>query len=202
MGRTRKITETISSVVSSTKQFIWQGPRRADERDGSGNLVRKFYNRGFEQAGSKHFYSRDLLGSTMELCDNSGNIESQYSYDLFGRFIIPSSSTRADFTYAGNYVHERSQLLLANYRAYNAAFARFMNRDPIEETGGVNLYSYVRNDPVSQIDPNGLKTNQPTKYWTNEVFSDKAGVPGNVIKQGGCIAVVRAKLGMSGGTCQ
>jgi RHS repeat-associated protein len=27
------------------------------------------------------------------------------------------------------------------------------NRDPIEEEGGINLYTYVNNDPVNWIDP-------------------------------------------------
>ena len=35
---------------------------------------------------------------------------------------------------------------------------RWLNRDPIGERGGLNLYGYVRNSPVSGIDPFGLTT--------------------------------------------
>jgi uncharacterized protein RhaS with RHS repeats len=33
---------------------------------------------------------------------------------------------------------------------------RWLNRDPIEEEGGLNLYGYVFNNPVNWIDRNGL----------------------------------------------
>ncbi|MCI0565142.1 MAG: RHS repeat-associated core domain-containing protein, partial [Nitrososphaera sp.] len=33
---------------------------------------------------------------------------------------------------------------------------RWLNRDPIEEAGGINLYGFVENDPINWIDPHGL----------------------------------------------
>jgi hypothetical protein len=36
-----------------------------------------------------------------------------------------------------------------------------MNRDPIEEDGGINLYGFVLNDPVNAIDPYGLSEECP-----------------------------------------
>jgi len=34
---------------------------------------------------------------------------------------------------------------------------RFLNRDPIEEAGGLNLYAFVGNDPVNRWDTLGLQ---------------------------------------------
>jgi len=42
------------------------------------------------------------------------------------------------------------------YRYYNADSGRWLNRDPIEEQGGLNLYGMVGNDPINWIDLLGL----------------------------------------------
>ena len=46
------------------------------------------------------------------------------------------------------------------YRAYSPSLARFITRDPIEEQGGVNLYCFVNNNPVSYWDVAGKKQNK------------------------------------------
>jgi RHS repeat-associated protein len=44
------------------------------------------------------------------------------------------------------------------YRArfYDAVLERFVNRDPIGYSGGINLYEYVGDDPLTRTDPKGL----------------------------------------------
>jgi RHS repeat-associated protein len=42
------------------------------------------------------------------------------------------------------------------YRFYDPNLQRWLNQDPIQERGGINLYDYVYNNPVNRIDPNGL----------------------------------------------
>ncbi len=41
-------------------------------------------------------------------------------------------------------------------RFYSAGLARWINRDPIEENGGVNLFTYVNSSPVNFYDPTGF----------------------------------------------
>ncbi len=39
---------------------------------------------------------------------------------------------------------------------YEPSLGRFINRDPINELGGLNLYGFVRNNPIMHVDPLGL----------------------------------------------
>ena len=60
---------------------------------------------------------------------------------------MSSEGVRANIAYAGLYHHQDTGLYLATYRGYNPFTARWLNRDPIEENGGFNLYEYVGGDP-------------------------------------------------------
>jgi RHS repeat-associated protein len=67
-------------------------------------------------------------------------------------------TAEADKGYTGHYVHSRTGLALAPYRAYSADLGRWINRDPLGPSGGLNLYGYVLNQTVSAIDPTGLNS--------------------------------------------
>ena len=50
----------------------------------------------------------------------------------------------------------QSGLIYYGFRYYSASMGRFLNRDPLGEAGGSNLYSFVENDPVNGWDYLGL----------------------------------------------
>ena len=45
----------------------------------------------------------------------------------------------------------------SGYRFYSASTGRWLNRDPIEEAGGVNLYGFIANDWIGSVDAFGLE---------------------------------------------
>ena len=47
-------------------------------------------------------------------------------------------------------------VVISGYRYYSAGLGRWVNRDPIAEQGGYNLYTYVGNSPIFAIDALGL----------------------------------------------
>ncbi len=55
-----------------------------------------------------------------------------------------------------------NSLLYYGYRYYDPATGRWPSRDPIGERGGVNLYSFCHNEPISWIDDLG---HSPMSGW-------------------------------------
>ena len=51
-----------------------------------------------------------------------------------------------------------SGMLYYGYRYYEPETGRWLNRDPIEEQGGLNLYGFVGNDGVNKWDRLGLES--------------------------------------------
>jgi uncharacterized protein RhaS with RHS repeats len=51
---------------------------------------------------------------------------------------------------------------------YDPGLQRWLNRDPIEEEGSINLFGYVENDPADSLDPIGLSC------WTKAIKIYKA----------------------------
>jgi hypothetical protein len=51
---------------------------------------------------------------------------------------------------------------ISGQRYYSPSLGRFINRDPIEEQGGINLYAFVRNNAINRWDYLGLT---PPDWW-------------------------------------
>ena len=155
LGHRVKEVETRAGSVTSTKQFIYSGDDIRESRDASSSIISQYFPLGQTISGANYYYIFDHLGSIVAVIDSSGNIVAQYKYGPFGEVTKVQGTLDSDFQYAGYYYHAPSGLNLTLNRAYDASLGRWINRDPIEEAGGINLYEYVNNDPVSNTDPSG-----------------------------------------------
>jgi RHS repeat-associated protein len=157
LGRWVQDIEWQSGVPVSTNKFLWCGTELCEERDYTGtNVIKRFFGEGEQMSGTNYFFTRDHLGSIREMVDGGGTIQARYDYDPYGQRTQISGSLDADFAYAGYYYHSVSGLYLTLYRGYDSGLGRWLNRDPIGEAGGLNLYGFVGNNPINRIDPNGL----------------------------------------------
>ncbi len=164
LSRATKIEERTAGSVTSTKQHIWCGTQRCEERNASGSLSngKQFFEFGQSNFTSStptnYFYTQDHIGSTREMTktvSGTTTIEAQYDFDPYGRPTKLAGSLESEFQYASYYIHSRSGLNLTVTRAYYSSLGRFITRDMLEENGGANLYSYVADNPINYKDPNG-----------------------------------------------
>jgi RHS repeat-associated protein len=124
----------ITDPGNVVRQFVWSGTTLCEERDGSGNVTKQFFNWGEIIGGTKYFYTRDYLGSVREMTDQSGNVVAAYSYDPFGKVTkISGSGPDSDFLYAGYFYHKPSGLYITSHRLYSPKLGRWLNRDPIDD---------------------------------------------------------------------
>ena len=112
------------------------------------------------------FYHNDHLGTPMFMTNATGvTIWSAY-YDSFGDVTIDSSSIMtSNLRFPGQYSDNESGYCYNFYRYYNPITGRYLILDPIGYRGGINLFAYVKMNPINKIDPFGL--------WFN--FNDPPG---------------------------
>jgi RHS repeat-associated protein len=147
---------TVGGTVIAEKSYVW-GNDLSSSLQGAGGVG------GLVQAldgGNSYYYHYDANGNVIQVTDGSGNEVANYSYNAFGKIRNATGTylTGNSFTFSTKYLDEESQLSYYGFRYYSAELGRWINRDPIEETGDVNIYMYVNNNPMALIDPLGLIT--------------------------------------------
>lgn len=110
------------------------------------------------------FFHADKTGNILFMTDSTGKVAASYTYDPFG-FVTGRSevSVTSDFTYGGAFgvMDEGGGLYFMVNRYYDSLAGRFLQRDPVGAAGGLNLYCYSNNNPVTAIDPDGLGPKKP-----------------------------------------
>jgi RHS repeat-associated protein len=106
---------------------------------------------------NRNYFLKDYLGSTSVLTDSTGNIVERGQYEAFGASI---AATVTRYSYTGREVDPITGLFYYRARWYDSQQGRFLSEDPLDSVGNTNLYSYVNNNPVINVDPLGLLTFQ------------------------------------------
>lgn len=89
----------------------------------------------------------------------NGSVSAHYEYGAFGETISIDGGAVAlanPFRFSTKYLDVETGFYNYGYRLYYPPNARWLNRDPIGEKGGVNLYGMVGNDAVNRWDYLGL----------------------------------------------
>ena len=153
----RRISKTINGVTTS---YLYDGNDIVQEIGGGAvgasyvrslNIDRSFVR---ETTDGNEYYHSDALGSSLAFSNGAGTVTISYSYEAFGKTTATGMSSNP-FQYTGR---ENDGTGLYYYRAryYGPTAGRFTQVDPAGFVDGPNVYNYVMNNPLNNIDPLGL----------------------------------------------
>lgn len=149
-------------IAGTGKSFVYDGANVVQELQGTNPtayLLTGGIDEIFQRTDSSGTWDllADALGSTLAISDNTGTIQTQYSYEPFGNTIATGASSTNVNEFTGRELDETG-LYFYRARYYNPQIGRFVSEDPIGIHGGINVYRYADNDPVDFGDPTGKDT--------------------------------------------
>ena len=197
LSRVAKIVEKTGATINSTRKFVWHGQEKLEFRDATDAVTQRNFAQGQYVGTTAYFYTRDHLGSIREMFTGGGTVVARYDYDPYGRSTTVLGTTPTDFNFTGVYRHAKSNLDLATYRAYDPDLGRWLNRDPIAEDGGLNLYGYVFGDPTNSVDRDGLRS----RRYSSAAEAARAGAVDDLLHASGG-KIIRGAIEFGGFVCK
>ena len=127
-----------------------------------------------------YYYLKDHQNSVVALTDESGEMVESYSYNAWGRTTVYDANgtelTESAFgnrvCWQGREINWNTGLYCFRARWYDPITGRFLSKDPIGISGGLNQYVFCHNNPINRTDPLGLCESESDSY----VFSDNPAV--------------------------
>jgi RHS repeat-associated protein len=190
--------------------YIYDGNLVIQERDGN-NLPQATYTRGTDLSGSlQHaggiggllartansstlnpqtsifataFYHADGNGNVTCLIYTNQTIAAKYEYDPYGNILsqIGPLAGANLYRFSSKEYSQPSGLIYYLYRYYEPNLQRWLNRDPIGEDGGNNLYCMVGNDTIDSWDYLGYGCMVKYTCTLNPGWSRPSGLGGLLI---------------------
>jgi RHS repeat-associated protein len=162
-----KITRT--DGVTETREHVW-GKDLSGTRGGAGGVGGLLATRVND---TWYFPIYDNNGNVTDYVNASGATVAHREYGPFGE-TRAASGPMADafnFWFSTKYLHHETGFYYYGYRFYSPELMRWLNRDPIGEDGGDNVYGFTGNNPVTDFDVLGLVKGEVKHrpWWTPEV---------------------------------
>ena len=166
--RWKPLEERVDSATTAATQYLWgERPGHRDE------LVLRDRDTNADGTLDERLYATMDYFNGTSILDPSGNVLERYAYGAFGprRVMSPDFTSRGgslydwDFEFQGQFRDRVTGWYNYGYRFYVPELGRWINRDPIGERGGINLYAFVENGPIERADRVGLLSTKKFIDW-------------------------------------
>ena len=160
------------------------------------------------------YFMHDALKNVTSIFDGQQTRRARYEYAPFGSLLTAKEDMAQEnkFRFSCEYADDELGLVYYNYRHLNPADGRWINRDPIQEQGGWNLYAFIRNrinievDLLGTIPPyNGgasgiveVPIPQPSIIESNEITLNYIAYPGKQKEKDKGLEEVKKRLERKG----
>ena len=168
-GRRYMKKVTVNGTVVSHERYLYRGYLQIAALDmlNSRNVIRTLLWDPLEPTATRplalmqdntlYCYGMDFNKNVTEVFDEQGTIAAAYDYSPYGA-VTSTGSLVQPVQWSGEMHDDDLALVYYNYRYYNPKDGRWINRDPIAEEGGWDLYGFVDNNPIDNFDIHGRST--------------------------------------------
>ena len=144
------------SALTNPQSYAW-GLDLSETLQGAGGVGGLLAVAG--DSGDVYYPIYDHIGNIRGYVDGvTAEIVAEFEYSPFGETLQASGSKVDQFLFRFSTKHHDSAsgLYYYGFRWYDSELGRWLNRDPIAEEGGLNLYAFVSNHPLNLWDILGL----------------------------------------------
>ncbi len=141
---------------------------------GIGGLL-QIYDAGVSKTLLPTYDGNGNVAAMVNATNSTLILEAVYEYDPYGNLLRKEGAYAAEnpIRFSTRYTDGESDLVYFGRRFYSTALGRFINRDPIEEQGGVNLYSLVQNNAINKWDYIGLGPEDLEPDYYDDIQGDR-----------------------------
>jgi len=166
-------------------------------RDGNNNLLYVLTAEGRYvmngTTGTMEYNIVDHLGNVRVVLNDSGDVIQSNDYYPFGMLMAQGGSSTNKYLYNGKEVQEQTGWLDYGWRMYDNSLGRWFNIDPkAEDYLSLSSYTYVANNPLLFVDPDGQALDWYESPTGNIIYDetihsqkdlDKKGIKGTYLGQ-------------------